>query len=105
MILDKIQVGDIVGCKFHSEDIFFKVAEIETEDSVTVVLKGINCRLLVKCNLGDLIEISRDTLKNYWDKFFLMEQDKIQQIIQHQQAVHCQRKQEALKGLDGVSQE
>lgn len=62
-----LQVGDIVARVSHREDIFFHVDQIHanSEGEGTVILKGLNLRLLADAPISDLIAKSPVEVANY----------------------------------------
>ena len=57
-----IKIGDIVGRKSYGCDIIFKVCNIKSdrEDESTVLLKGINVRLMADSPKSDLVPLSKE---------------------------------------------
>ncbi|MCQ2560248.1 MAG: hypothetical protein MJ157_06050 [Clostridia bacterium] len=79
--MSKVQIGDLVTCA--GWDVYFKVVSLEPGGYAR--LKGLNCRVLVRCSVRELNRINLRLARENREQFFRDSEIKIQQVIEQRE--------------------
>ncbi len=79
--MSRVQIGDLVSCE--GWDVYFKVVSLEQGGYAR--LKGLNCRVLVRCPVRELTRINLRLARESRERFFRDSEIKVQQTIKQRE--------------------